>query len=153
MTLKPAKALQLTIILLVGAAWIALVAGCAGPGPIAGPLKFYEGPTQSDQKVAFLDWQTGGGRVLQIDDRSVDERARQVAVLPGRHTIQYAGRYNTAAGPPVRVGPLIARLELQAGHVYLVKTAPWGNSKSPYLFLWIQNAATGEVLHGDKPPP
>jgi hypothetical protein len=131
---------------------LVLASGCAGP---VGPLKLYDGPVLGDDKVALLDWQTGGGRVLRIDDRPVEEHARQVTVLPGRHTIQYLGTYGGSVlrGPAVRrVGPLIARLELQAGRVYLVKAKRQGDWSSPSLYLWIEDAATGEVLHGGKPP-
>jgi hypothetical protein len=51
-------------------------------------------------------------------------------VLPGRHAIQYVGTYGGSVllGPAVRrVGPLIARLELQAGHVYLAWISTEGN--------------------------
>src|SRR5262245_58901800 len=134
-------------------AWMLLASGCAAP--VVGPLKSYDGPVLGDDKVALLDWQSGGGHVLQIDDRPVDERARQAAVLPGRRTIQYLGTFGGSVllGPAVRrVGPLIARLELQAGHVYLVKANRQGDWRSPSLYLWIEDAATGEVLHGGKPP-
>jgi hypothetical protein len=140
------------------------VSGCATtsgsrphpPALVAGAFKLYDGPVLGDDQVALLDWQTGGGQVLRIDDHPVDERARQAAVLPGRHTIQYLGAYGGSVlrGPAVRrVGPLIARLELQAGHVYLVKAERQGDWRWPSLYLWIEDAPTGAVLHGEKPLP
>lgn len=134
------------------ATWLALAGGCASP--MAGPIKLYDGPVLENEKVALLDWRAGGGRVLRVDDRPVDEHSREAAVLPGWHTIQYLGTFGGSVllGPAVRrVGPLNARFELQAGHLYLVKTTRRGDWRSPDLYLWIEDAVTGHVLHGGKP--
>ena len=138
----------------VATACMVLASGCVSP--MAGPLKLYEGPVLNAEKVAHLSWQTGGGRLVRVDDSPVDERAGLATVLPGRHTIQYLGKFGGSVllGPAIRtVGPLTARLELQAGHIYLVKTTRRGDWGSPDLYIWIEDAATGDVLHGGKPPP
>jgi hypothetical protein len=57
-------------------------------------------------------------------------------------------------GPPIRrVGPLTAVLSLQAGRTYVVNAEQRGRWDRPYLYLWIEDSVSGQVLHGERPPP
>jgi len=128
---------------------LTLAAGCA-----SGAVRLYEGPKQPDEAVAVLAW-SGLTSVVQINDKPVESGTRRAELLPGQYKVVYWGEFwgSVMLGPPIRrVGPLTAVLSLQAGRTYVVNAEQRGPRDRPYLYLWIEDSASGEVLHGERPP-
>ena len=130
-------------------AFAIFAASCATP-----PLKLYSGPKQPDDQIAILKW--GGFRMnsfpntidgKEIEGTSLNVNA-QARLLPGKHTIVYS-RYFRKLGR--RCGT--ATIDLKAGHVYRLKAA---RSMLWHFYsratVWIEDEATGEVLHGSRTP-
>ncbi len=136
-------------------AWF--LTGCGVAARSGAPPKLYEGTTLANDQVAVLDWgcsSCSGGSVKEVDRRKVEEVTRwdtRVAVLPGKHTLRYDGWYGGSVmlGPASRTITQTDVVELKAGHVYLVKATRKGQWSHPSLYLWIEDAATGEVVAGN----
>jgi hypothetical protein len=112
---------------------------------------FYVEPDLSDEGVARLDGPEGA--VFEIDGKKVQD-AGGVRLVPGDHTISYRWAFGGSVllGPPIRHMSRTGVVRVEAGHVYLVKGNREGHWGSPTLYLWIEDAASGEVVDGIRSP-
>lgn len=144
-------------------AMMSLLGGCyIGPGaPVFSILdddghhvyKLYPGEQLPDSKVVKI--KLSEAYFAQIDGLLVNRADyEQVHVLPGEHEIRW-GRWFAVS---VMVDPDMfdegghtALVELKAGHTYELhadRTTGHGYEK----YFWMTDAATGEVVAGDKKP-
>jgi DNA-binding beta-propeller fold protein YncE len=135
-------------------AWF--LTGCSVAARSGPPPKLYKGTTLASDQVAILDWGCAscGGSVKEVDGKKVEDVTRRdtrVAVLPGEHRLRYEGWYGGSVmlGPASRTVTQTDVIELKAGHEYLVKATRRGPWSHPSLYLWIDDAATGEAVAGN----
>ncbi len=137
-----------------------LAASCAAP------FRDYEGPELPDDQIVILKW--GGvcctnpvvdaidGRATNLNGLFIDGQFPQTSarLLPGEHTINYSITFICNMGNFCYALRNTARLDLKAGHVYAVKGSRCGFecffSITRKSRAWIEDEATGEVLHGSK---
>jgi hypothetical protein len=150
--------------------------GCAAPPPLPPPMKAYSGPDQSDAQLAIVELSHSlsecaavysfSGRQkscvesIKKDDHLYYDGSRdfttEIKLQPGEYTITYG---------PINHGFLAsstdtARVDLRAGHHYLVKKESCGSLlwietviNCGYIRTdsWIEDTTTGEVVAGTKP--
>lgn len=144
---------------------LVLAASCA----VLPPYRDYAGPERPDDQIAILKWAVGivlaspsvyvsnidGQQMLRstglFDSPVPSNKAR---LLPGKHIIVYGVglcKLGCKDATPT------ATIDMKAGHVYLVKGDRWDLSMLIFdnyyrANVWIEDEATGEVLHGSKTP-
>ena len=144
---------------------LVLATSCA----VLPPYRDYAGPERPDDQIAILKWGVSGffgglPYVTNIDGQQLTVMTElfpkgpypssKARLLPGKHIIVYGAILcELGCKDPTPT----ATIEMKAGHVYLVKGARWDISKlifdNYYLAnVWIEDEATGEVLHGSKTP-
>jgi len=141
---------------------LVLTASCAAP-----PLyRDYAGPERPDDQIAILKWAVSGfignvPRVSNIDGQQMPRHPdlfvkypTEARLLPGKHIIVYGVQLCELGCKDV---PPTATINMKAGHVYLVEGERWDISMLNFdnyyrVTVWIEDEATGEVLHGSKRP-
>ncbi len=114
----------------------------------------------SDDQIAILKWAGWGDAIVTvIDGRAtnmtglfIDGQFPQTSarLLPGEHTIDYGIRVGVRGYVWTNREGGTARLDLKAGHVYAVKGGRCFFCFTRKYAAWIEDEATGEVLHGSK---
>ena len=144
---------------------LVLAASCA----VLPPYRDYAGPERPDDQIAILKWSVSGffGRVPRVSNIDGQQMPRypglfvkgpypsnEARSLPGKHIIVYGAQLCELG---CKDATPTATIEMKAGHVYLVKGARWDFSMLIFdnyyrANVWIEDEATGEVLHGSKRP-
>ncbi len=115
--------------------------------------KMYEGPQLPSDKVAIIKSGSGGifgptVKIVYVDERSPGFNDIQLAVLPGKHTLEIAVIRGFEFTWIQSAGVLY--FEAEAGHTYIVKVEKFFLYGSP-IAAWLEDAETGEVVAGRKP--
>ncbi len=116
--------------------------------------KLYPGPALPDSELATLRF---GDRVSEarIDGLSVNRwDYGAIKVAPGGHTISYGAEF----GVSVMVNPAMqdaiatsTTIELKSGRSYILQGArTYGHGYT--MYLWIEDAETGDVVRGIRKP-
>ena len=136
------------------------VCGCA---PTMGTMHAYPGPNRSLSEVAIIEPSAHSGDVsviVEVDGKIVERTLpgfqKQIAVLPGKHEVEaYQGVSVGTTSIPAESQTLSFLAE--AGHTYRVG----GYSMTFYVSgklvgvaaeMWIEDAQTGAVVAGERPP-
>lgn len=117
-----------------------------------GVYKLYPGPERPDSELATLAF---GDRVytMEVDGLKVSSGDySEVKLLPGEHRINWGATF----GVSVMVNPAMFDradaeqvVKLAAGHRYRVQ-ADRTTGAGYRMFVWIEDAASGEVVAGQK---
>lgn len=132
---------------------LALLTGCASSPPRA-VYRAHFGTEPSESEVATLD--LGEAAEAIIDDMYYVSRTRHDAVklASGEHRIQWTSTF----GVSVLVEPagyasfgIVSKVRLEAGRTYRL-SADRTTGHGYRVYLWIEDTATGQVIHGTKKP-
>jgi hypothetical protein len=115
--------------------------------------KLYPGEERTPSELATV--KLVGAYYAQIDDLLVNRADyEQVHLLPGEHNIRWGQRFAVSVMVDPEMfseGGLIAVVELKAGHTYeLHADRTYGRGYRKYF--WITDAASGDVVAGEKKP-
>ncbi len=112
----------------------------------------YEPPAGDVEDVAMIKAVTGGHpdmtRLVSIDGKACGVKG-QVALTPGKHTIEFLVSHAYLRAEPVPEADSYEHalsFEAKAGHTYVVKS----DSARDTITVWIEDEATGERLIEDK---
>lgn len=138
-----------------------LVTACTLP-----PAKLYDGNTRPAAELAIVK-RASLEIILSVDGQPVMEKQNlatgqwprfqyEAWVEPGRHKIEYS---TVHASWEFRLPTFTANLELEPGHVYVVRDehhdclGAWGlilcDEPGQFLAVWIEDQTTGEIVHGN----
>ncbi len=140
---------------------LVLAASCT----VLPPYRDYAGPERPDDQIAILKWAVvrEGVYVSNIDGQQMLRSTGlfdspvpsiEARLLPGKHRIVYGAEHCKLG---CKEATPTATIDMKAGHVYLVKGDRWDFSVLIFdnyhrANVWIEDEATGEVLHGSKTP-
>ena len=132
---------------------MALAAGCATSSGKEHAYKLYPGPERPVAELATLD--ISGVDSVTIDKLHVKRWDYEtVLVLPGRHEVVTGKGFGfSVMVEPAMYGEFERSLEvdLEAGKVYRVK-GDRTHGQGYRVYLWIEDAESGEVIAGEKIP-
>lgn len=142
---------------LASAIAVAAIAACAGPGKpdvAQHTYKLYPGPARPQAELAVVELRIPV-QAVRIDRLLVSaDDYRIVELPPGEHHIAWEAAFGVSVmvNPAMQDSAALERtLHLAAGHRYLVR-ADRTYGQGYRMYLWIEDAKTGEVLAGTRKP-
>ncbi len=114
----------------------------------------YPGPIRPDEEVATLLLKEADWVMIDRDGIHLSKFYAQIKLLPGEHHLEWSETFvvSVLVNPEMEDSAVWGEtVTLEANHTYLVR----GNrSTGPgyQMFLWIEDAGTGEIIAGRKKP-